>query len=263
MPIFNTLLYQPLLQTLTFLTNVLGGSFGFAIIALTFLLRTAMIPLTLPTMRSAQKMKDIKPHLDELKRKHGKDKKRFQKEQLNLYKEHGINPAAGCLPTIVQFAILIAMYRVFIDFIENGNGGGIAADMQFLWLDLTKPDPLYILPLVAGGTQLILSQMLMAGKEHHKSEDLKKSAREKQERGAKKAKADEDKTLDMAGAMQKQMLYVMPLMTGLIALSFPSGLALYWVATTIFSLVQQYVISGPGGLATVVEKLRARRRDGK
>jgi YidC/Oxa1 family membrane protein insertase len=252
MSIFNTLLYQPILKVLVYLTQLLGGSFGLAIIALTLLIRLVLIPLTLPAMKSAQKMKELKPRLDELKKKHAKDKRQLQIEQLNLYKEQGINPAAGCLPTIVQFAILIAMYRVFIDFIENGNGESLMANMRFFWLDLSKPDPLYILPILAALSQLILSQMLMTAKEHHEAKELTKEAQ-------KKEKTKGEDTQEMAETLQQQMLYVMPVMTGLIALRLPSGLAVYWVITTIFSLVQQYLMSGPGGLATLQAKLLRRQ----
>ena len=252
MSVFNTLLYQPIFKVLVYLTQLLGGSFGLAIIALTLLIRLVLIPLTLPAMKSAQKMKELKPRLDELKKKHAKDKRQLQIEQLNLYKEQGINPAAGCLPTIVQFAILIAMYRVFIDFIQNGNGESLTANMHFFWLDLSKPDPLYILPILAGLTQLILSQMLMTAKEHHEAKELTKEAQ-------KKEKTKGEDTQEMAETLQQQMLYVMPVMTGLIALRLPSGLAVYWVITTIFSLVQQYLMSGPGGLSTLSAKLLRRQ----
>lgn len=248
---FNTLLYQPLLKALMFLTQLLGGSLGMAIIILTALIRAILIPLTLPAQRSAQKMKDLKPHLDELKRKHGQDKRRLQQEQLNLYKEHGVNPAAGCLPTIVQFAILIALYRVFIDFIANGTNGTLQANMRFFWLDLSQPDPLYILPILAGVSQLVLSQMLMTAKEHHTGKELKPAVE-------KKEKAKEEDTLELAETLQQQMLYIMPVMTVLIALRLPSALAVYWIATTVFSLVQQYMTSGPGGLALTVDRIKRR-----
>lgn len=246
---FKVLLYQPLLKVLAILTQVLGGSLGLAIIVLTALIRTALIPLTLPATRSAQKLKDLKPHLDELKRRHGSDRRRLQEEQMNLYRQHGVNPAAGCLPTIVQFAILIALYQVFIDFINrNGTDGQLAADLQFLWLDLAKPDPIYILPILAGVTQLILSLMLMTAKEHHEPADLKPAA-------AKKEETKREDTKEMAETLQQQMLYVMPVMTALIALRLPSGLAVYWITTTVYSLIQQYLTSGLGGLAPALAKL--------
>lgn len=254
---FNTFLYKPLLDILIFLTNLFSGSFGLAIIALTFLIRGLLIPLSLPAMKSAQKIKDLKPEMDRIKNKYKNDKKQLQQEQLKLYQEHGINPAAGCLPTIVQFAILIALYRVFIDFIQNGNGVSIDANMSFLWLNLAKPDQFYILPVLAGLSQFIYSQMLMAGTEHHKTADIKKETINKE---TKQDKPSEESAKDMAESIQQQMLYVMPVMTALIAFRLPSGLAVYWVITTIFSLVQQYFISGPGGLVVALNKLKNLRR---
>ncbi len=254
---FKILLYQPLLKILIFLTGVFAGSFGLAIIILTFLIRAILIPLSLPAMQSAKKMKDLKPHLDELKRRYGQDKKRLQLEQLNLYKEHGINPAAGCLPTLVQFAVLIALYQVFIDFIGKGAVDSLTINMNFLWMNLAKPDPWYILPILAGLSQLILSQMLMTGKERHETKDIKPSVN-KQEKSQGAQQTDESRQ-EMAEAIQQQMLYVMPAMTILIALRLPSGLAVYWVATTIFSILQQYFVSGPGGLATIVQRIKGGR----
>lgn len=249
---FNTFLYQPLLTTLVFFTNLLGGSFGLAILALTVLTRTLLIPLSLPSMRSAQKLQILKPEIKSLKKKYGHDKKLLQREQLELYKKHGINPAAGCLPTLVQLAILIALYKVFIDFIQNGNGDVVFLNMRFLWLDLAKPDPYYILPLLAGVSQLLLSKMLMGGREHHKEGDLKESVVKKEKKAQ---EPSEESAQDMAETLQQQMLYVMPAMTALIALSLPSGLAVYWVATTIFSFIQQLFVSGPGGLTGMFKKI--------
>lgn len=243
---FNTLLYQPLLSVLKLLTDLLSGSLGMAIISITLIIRTALLPLSLPAMRSAQKLKELKPKLDDLKKMHGKDLKRLQQEQMNLYKQEGINPAAGCLPTLVQFAVLIALYRVFIDFIQNGSGEVFSQSLKFLWLNLSQPDPYYILPILAAVSQLVLSQMLMSGREHHQINQLKKV----------KKKEEEKSSQEMAEAIQQQMLYVMPLMTGLIALRLPSGLAVYWVTTTIFSIVQQYIASGPGGLKPIFDKLK-------
>lgn len=233
---FNTLLYQPLLNVLFFLTSVLGGNLGFAIIVLTMLLRGILVPITIPSLRSAQKIRDLKPELDRLKKRFAKDKVALQKAQMGLYKQHGINPAAGCLPNILQLVILIALYRVFIDSLQNGS---LAVSTQFFWLDLAQPDPLYILPFLAGFIQLLLSLMLKPAIEHHKE----------------KSKQKTEDVQDMAETMQQQMLFIMPVMTVVIAFTFPSGLALYWVATTLFSLVQQYYLSGWGGLQKYLVKL--------
>lgn len=236
---FNTFLYQPLFQSLLFLTKILGGSLGLSIIALTLLLRFVLIPLTIPSLRSAQKIKALKPELDKLKAKYGDDKKQLQMEQLKLYQQHGVNPAAGCLPTLIQFAILIAMYRVLMDFItKNGELGTI--NLHFLWFNVSQPDPIYILPLLTGVSQLLLSLMLSPAIEHHPET----------------TKAKTEDVQEMAETMQQQMLFIMPVMTAVLALRFPAGLALYWLITTVFSAVQQYFVSGWGGLARYLSLAR-------
>jgi YidC/Oxa1 family membrane protein insertase len=246
---FNTYLYQPLLNTLLFL-NAHVGNLGIAIILLTILIRAVLLPLTLPAMKAAVKMRDLKPKLDEIKEKYKNNKTKLQQAQLELFKEEKVNPTAGCLPYIFQFIVLIALYRVFIDYLspQNGDLPGTA----FLWFNLTRPDPLFILPLTAAATQLILGLMIMPAAS---------TGAEKVLAAQTKTKSD-DKAADdmssMAATMQKQMLFVMPIMTGVIALQFPSGLALYWVISTILSIVQQAAISGWGLLATLPQKLKVR-----
>ncbi len=228
--VFKVLLYQPILNFLILLTHVFGGNLGLGIIALTATIRTLLIPLTLPSLRSAQKIRDLKPELDKLKKRFKpEDKTGFQKAQIDFYKQHGINPASGCLPNIFQFIILIALYQVFINSL---NLQEYNLNTRFLWLDLAKPDQLFILPLLAGLIQLILSLMLTPAIEHHKETTSQKT----------------EDVQDMAETMQQQMLFIMPVMTTIIALRFPSGLALYWTITTFFSLLQQYFVSGWGGL---------------
>ncbi len=234
---------DPTIQVLLFLYNLLGHDLGLAIIALTVLFRGVLVPFSVSSIRSAKKMQDLKPHLDKLKIKH-KDKTILQKAQLDLYKEHGINPAAGCLPQIIQLILLISLYQVFIRFLNGDGTNGVDINTRFLWLDLSKSDPLYILPVLAGLTQLVFSLMMRSGLEQHKTTKI----------ATKKTKEKQEDALDMASAMQSQMLFMMPAMTTLVALRFPSGLALYWVITTLFSALQQYIIAGPGGLALYWKK---------
>ena len=237
---FNTFLYQPLLWSLVTLYNVLFHNFGLAILALTLLIRSALIPLSMPSLKTAKKMQELKPHLDKLKEKHGNDKQKYAQAQMDLYKEHGVNPMAGCLPQILQIVVLIAMYNVFMNFINSGKIDGQAVNMSFLWLNLAKPDRLYILPVLAGLSQLMLSFMMAPATNTSAVPTIE---------GKKK---DEDAT----ESMQKQMLFMMPLMTVVISLNFPSGLALYWVATTVFSIAQQYKVSGWGGIIPLTEKIK-------
>jgi len=237
------ILTSPIQQLLIFLYTLTGENFGLAIIALTLIIRGALIPITLPSLRSMKKMQALKPILDKLKKKH-KDKIKLQQAQMELYKQHGVNPAAGCLPQVAQLLVLIALYQVFIGIIDSNQLNGHSLQTNFLWLDLSKPDPFYILPALAGLSQLVFSFMMQPGLEHHQTKSKQKDKKE----GSKDQ-------LEMAQSIQQQMMYLMPAMTVIIALKFPSGLALYWVITTLFSLIQQFVVSGPGGLAVIYSKL--------
>jgi len=247
---FNQFVYQPIFEFLIFLNNLFGQNFGLAIISLTLVIRLVLVPLTLPALRSAQKMRVLKPKLDALKNKHSKDKAALQQAQLKLYKSENINPAAGCLPYIIQFIVLIALYRVFIDFLSNGNIDGQSINLNFLWFNLADPDKTYALPIITGLTQLILGVLVLPGAD---------TAAEKTLAQKTKTKTDDKKAQDateMAQTMQQQMVIVMPIMTIFLAARFPSALSLYWFITTLFSLVQQYLVSGWGGLALYLTKLK-------
>ncbi len=236
-------LTSPITQVLIFLYQALGNNIALAIITLTLLIRAILVPITLPALRSAKKMQELKPQLDKIKKKH-KDKAKQQQAQLDLYKEHGVSPVSGCLPQIVQIIILIALYRVFLNFIDKGTADGVAINMKFLWLDLSKSDPYYILPVLAGISQLLYSFMMQSG--------LKQDVENPKD---KQKKQEEEDSLEMAQSIQQQMVYLMPIMTVVIASRFPSGLALYWVVTTLFSFGQQLIVSGPGGLITLKNQL--------
>src|SRR3989304_78922 len=145
---------NPINQLLIFLYGLTGNNLGFAIILLTLIIRGVLVPPTIPSLKSAKKLQELKPHLDKLKEKH-KDKQKLQLAQLDLYKQHGVNPAAGCLPQVAQLLVLIALYQVFINFINTGQFDGHSLNLNFFWLNLGKPDQYYILPILAGLTQLI------------------------------------------------------------------------------------------------------------
>lgn len=235
------------------------GNLGLAIIILTILIRLLLAPLSLGSLKSQKKIQELKPEIDKLKKKHGKDKAAFQAAQMELYKRYNINPLAGCLPYLVQIVLLILLYQVLSKFIGQTEMNGVMINPSFLWLNLSKPDHLYILPVLAGLTQFVLSLMIAPGAE---TPDIVPNNSKKKE--VQKANEKEEDFADMAASMQKQMLFMMPLMTGFIALRFPSGLALYWVITTVFSAVQQYFISGAGGIVSywklAVSKVQSLRK---
>lgn len=219
MNLWNTLLIQPLTTLLIFLYSLVGESLGLAIIALTILLRLILLPLSLPAIRSAKAQRDLKPKLDKLKKKYKDDPQKLARAQLELFRQAGVNPFAGCLPQILQVLVLIALYRVLIGTLTDGG-----LHTQFLIWDLTHKDPYFILPILAAATQLLLARLTLptvAGEE-------------------KVAKATKDQADDFATAMQKQNLYLFPLLTLLIGFSLPSGLMLYWAVSSLIQLGQQW-----------------------
>lgn len=250
--LFHTVLLSPIFEILKFL-SLSTGNFGIAIILLTLLIRFLMVPLSLPMLRSQKKMKALKPELDKLKAQYKGDAKAMQVAQMELYKKNNINPLAGCLPYILQLVVIISLYSVLRNFVPDALKQGFVIQTNFLGLDLSKADPTRIIPVLAAVTQLILSLMILPGREGH--DLVPNNAKTKK---LKELNKKEEGTMEMAETMQKQMVFMMPLMTGWIALGFPAGLGLYWVITTIFSIVQQWVVSGPGGLENVAHSITSR-----
>lgn len=196
-----------LLDNLYYLTGYMGiPSYALAIILLTVLIKVVLYPLTQKQMKSMQGMQLIQPKVKEIQEKwKSKDPKKMQEEIMKLYKEHNVNPAAGCLPLLIQMPILIALYRSLFTF-DYVN----PAHATFFWLhNLTDVDPYYILPVLAAVTTYLQSKM---------------------------ATTSNDPT-------QKMMLYTMPVFIGWISATVPAGLALYWVVFNVASIVQQYFIN--------------------
>jgi len=259
MNIWFTLLYQPLVNALILFYQVLGGNLALAIIGMTLVLRAAMIPLTAPSLKTAQKMKELAPELEKLKAQYKHDKTEFAKAQLALYQKHGANPAAGCLPQIIQIVILIALFQAFSQVLRS-NGDTIAKlneilypflklaeghiiNFKFLYLDLTKPD-MISLPFKIGLDKLVIDKipgifLLGSAGAQFVSSKMMMPMVKKEEKIARKTP---EKTDDMVTAMQEQMLYLMPVMTLIIGFTFPSGLVLYWLTFSVFMLVQQSMI---------------------
>ncbi|MDP3954915.1 MAG: YidC/Oxa1 family membrane protein insertase [bacterium] len=264
MEIWNTLLFQPLVSILVVFLKTFG-SLGAAIIILTLLLRAVLIPLTIPSMKAQKKMAELAPEIAKLKKKHAGDKEKLAKAQMELYKQAGANPAAGCLPMIVQFVILIALYQAFVQVLRPDGAAMVAKineivypflrlpqeakiDLSFLYLNLAKPDTIHLsgLPPLPG-LFLILASLaqLLSGK-------MMAPIRKVVEKEAKKTPEKSD---DMMASMQSQMLYLFPVMTIFIGYSFPSGLVLYWFVFSAFQLIQQYFMFGWGGLTPWLEKI--------
>jgi len=250
--ILHLLLYQPILNALILLYKLLFYNLGGAIIFLTIIIRLFLIPLTNPQLQSAQKMQELAPQLEKFKEKYKNDKQKLMQAQMELYKKNGVNPAAGCLPQILQFVILISLYQVFnqvirpgTEVIENINRNlysfirlpqQASLNFHFFYLDLSRPD---VIPLQGSfglpGIFVILATVF----QFFTSKMMMPSVRVEQ----KEAKLTEEKSDDMALAMQKQMLYLFPAMTLIFGYTLPSGVILYWFVFSLFSFVQQLAIT--------------------
>src|SRR5258706_5983088 len=160
MNIFNVILIQPLANGLVLFYRIFGNNMGLAIIAFTLTLVTALRPMTKKSMEAMKKMKEYAPQLEKLKKKYKNDKTKLMKAQSDFYKEKGINPGAGCLPMILQFAVLIGLLQVFIQALTGSDATklnhllyeplkfhvGEIINTRFLWFDVTKPDILVKIP---------------------------------------------------------------------------------------------------------------------
>lgn len=230
--IFHFFFYLPVYNLLMLIFSGVH-SFALSVIAITLVLRGALIPLTRKQLKSSREMQVLQPKLKELQQQFRGDPQRLMAEQRALYKEHGVSPVSGCLPLLVQMPFLYALYFSFYTVLP-GKLGNInrdiypflphlkqAPDLHFLWTNLGHPDPLHILPILAGF--LTFTQLRMAMPVRKKLPG-----------------AQADATTQATGMMQ----YMMPLITIFIGWKFYSGLALYWAISTSFSAAQQYFING-------------------
>ncbi len=272
--LFDTLFFAPIVNILVLLIRGLEGmsvpgALGIAIIIVTILIRLLVWPLMATQLKSAKKMADLKPHLDELKKKHKDDKQALAKAQMDLYKEHGVNPAGGCLPLLIQIPPMIAIYQVIYAFFDGAHGlnriNGVlynqdwalsqVPNLNFFGMNLAdKPADfsrvgvlILVVPVLTALLQLIQSRMMTPKVVAINAKDSKKEKQEK------------ESMEDAMASMQGQMLFIMPLMMAWISYTFPIGLALYLNTLTLVGIWQQYLISGLGGLESWIKKLSPNR----
>lgn len=277
--LFHNLLYVPIINLLVLLYHAISFihipyALGFAIIVLTIVIRLLLYPLMSSQLKASKKMQDLNPHLKNLKEKHKGDAKMLQQETMRLYKEHGVNPAAGCLPVLVQLPLIWALYAALQLIVKPGMATlkEINAmlysdsfkllkpwDANFFGLPLAQTPShllstigpvILLVPILTGVFQFIQSKMMFStlpkpeGKKLAKVESV--SAKKKNE--------------DFATAFQSQSLYIFPLMIGFFSWGFPIGLSLYWNTFTIFGIIQQYRISGLGGFKDWMDKLNGQNK---
>ena len=233
MTAYTELLFRPLLNLLVVITNALPNhSVGLAIIVVTLLVRLVLLPSSWQQAKQASrnqaKMKEVQGELDAIKKKHKDDRAKQAEETMAVYRKAGINPAAGCLPLLIQLPILIALYRVFLlglngdsfQYLYPAVGAPEVLTTTFLSIPLDAPS--LLLGVIAGIGQFFLMRSTLQATSQMPGAD--------------------EQSAQMMASMQRNMMYIFPVMTIFIALQLPAALSLYWVASTFFAMGQQYLI---------------------
>jgi YidC/Oxa1 family membrane protein insertase len=199
---------------ITFCHDNVGLSWGIAIIAMTFIVRLALLPLSLRGIRSMRRMQVVAPKIQQLKEKYKDDPQRFQRETMELYKKEGVNPFSSCLPFILQIPFFIAIYQLL-------RGDTFQADVE------AAPPPgfLFVKSVIEApqGAELIVLIILFVTTTA--ASVLLTTA-----------------TSPTASPAQRYIMLLFPLIIVPFIINAPAGLAVYWIATNIFSLGQQWVV---------------------
>lgn len=256
-----------LINGLILFYEYLGKNLGVAVILFSIFLIFVLRPLTKPYMQSMKRIREMEPQLAKLKKKFGTDKLKLSQAQAGLYKQNKINPTAGCLPYLLQFAVLIALFGVFTTVFSNGESTqninsklipllqfsqNEVINTKFLYMDISKPDTFQIPGISFGLPGLFL---ILATIAQFLSVKITAPYISEEQKIAKKSKSELD---DVQVTMQKSMMYMLPLMTIIFGLRLPSGLALYWLVYSVVNVWQQVSMSGWGSLTPAVNLLKSR-----
>ncbi len=229
--LFREFFYQPLYNILVFLIDIAPGkSLGFAIILLTILIRLILLVPSQKAIVSQRKMQQLQPKLEHIKKTYAGNQERIGQETMKLWKENKVNPFGSCLPILIQFPVLIALFYVIqnglnpdnshliYSFVNNVDFNNISTNFLGI-LELTRVN-IFVLPLLVGALQFL---------------QLKLAMMKKKTEGKEQAPASEMETAN------KTMVYIMPVMIAVFTASVPAGVGLYWGISTLFALVQQIV----------------------
>jgi YidC/Oxa1 family membrane protein insertase len=238
---FKAVFYQPIFNLLIFLYDVIPGSdIGVAIILLTIIVKFALWPFSQKALKSQKALADLQPKVEALKKQYGEDKEGMAKALMALYSQEKVSPASSCLPILVQLPVLIALYQALSHGLKSSgfealypfvtNPGTI--EQHFLGLDLAGPT--WQLAILAGISQYFQAKMMVA---------------KPQPKGT---PGGEDE--QMLATMNRQMVYMMPVLTVFISWTLPGGLALYWLVTNLLTIVQQKVFLKPAAATAAVKQ---------
>lgn len=236
--LYNEALFRPILNLLIWLYDVLpGNDLGLAIIALTVIVKLVLYPFTVQQIKQQRALQALQPKIKEIQTRLKDDKEAQAKELMELYRKDKVNPASSCLPLLIQLPIFIALYQALRMGLESQslsqlysfvpNPGTVHATF-FGLVNLAAPN--YVLAGLAAAVQFWQSWMMMK----KPSATTPPPEEVKKEPGAK----DED----MSAMINKQMMYMMPIMTLIIGFQLPGGLTLYWFIMSLLTVGQQYLL---------------------
>lgn len=233
--------------------NVVGQNFGIAIILFTILIRIVTWPLNAQQMKGAKAMQDLQNDKEwqAIQKKYAKDREKLAQEQMRVYREKGINPFGSCLPTLIQFPIIIALYQSItralgstpldllklsqsiLPFFRLNVSDLIPLHSNFLWMNLGQPESVPIfgfgiptLAIIVAATTYVQSKLTLPPSTNPN---------------------------DQSAAMGQSMAYTMPLMLGWFALTFPSGLAVYFITSNVLGIIQ-YAAQGKANWRNLLPK---------
>ena len=194
---------KPIFMAMEFIESYVGN-WGWAIILVTILIKLFLYPLSKASLKSMAKMRELQPEMNRLKELYGDDRQKMSQELMGLYKKEKVNPAGGCFPILLQMPVFLALYWVLLESVEIRHAPWI------FWIqDLSSRDPYFILPLIMGGSMLLMQR-----------------------------------TQPMpTDPLQAKIMKFMPIAFTLFCMSFPSGLVLYWTINNIISMGQQYYVN--------------------
>jgi YidC/Oxa1 family membrane protein insertase len=209
---FFNFIAQPLMVFMNWIYGFIGN-YGIAIIILTTVIKLIFWPLSAKSYKSMQRMKELQPKMQRLKERHSDDKERLNREVMQLYKTHKVNPLGGCLPMLIQIPFFFALYRILLSSIELRHAPFM------LWIsDLSAPDTLFSgllgLPFTLGPLPLLMGASMFL---QQKMTPISSGSEQQ----------------------QKMMMYGMPIVFTVMFLNFPSGLVLYWLVNNVLSVAQQ------------------------
>jgi YidC/Oxa1 family membrane protein insertase len=206
-PGFRTLIRifaVPVRWLLVWMHEHLHLTYGLVLVVFGILVRVILWPLNQKAMRANMKLQEVQPLMKEIQDRYKNDPQRMQQEIFKLYKEYKVNPLGGCWPMLLPMPVLFALFFVFQNAIELRG-------TSFMWIpDLSRPDPLYVIPILMGASMYVLTKVGQMGMEPN--------------------------------PQMKMMLYMMPLMMTGMFLFFPSGLNLYYTVSNIASIPQQWLL---------------------